>query len=169
VLHGLLGGGIGGLLGGLFYLALRGVWALLLGDRADESWTPSATGFIVLGMCIGLFIGLAQVILSEAWIRVESGFRSGRELILSNDDTTIGRGEGCHIALFGDSGVEKMHARITFDQGRYFIEDIQTPGGTYLNGQRITRPTPLRAGDLIEMGRSSLRFGERQKRSRDED
>jgi hypothetical protein len=168
VIHGLLGGGVGGLLGGVFYLMLRAIWQVLLGDRADESWTPSATGFIILGMCIGLFIGLAQVILSEAWVRVEAGFRSGRELILSNDDTTIGRGEGCTIALFGDSGVEKMHARITFDRGRYFIEDVNTPGGTFLNGQRVTRPLPLRAGDLIEMGRSSLRFGERQKRPKDE-
>jgi hypothetical protein len=168
VLHGLLGGGVGGLLGGLLFLGLRAVWGAALAERTDEFWSPSATGFVALGMCIGLFIGLAQVILKEAWIRVEAGFRAGRELILSGPETLIGRGEGCHIALFGDSGVEKLHARLLLKGGRYFIEDDMTPGGTYVNGKRITRLTPLRAGDVIEMGRAALRFGERQKHSADE-
>jgi hypothetical protein len=164
VLHGLIGGGVGGLIGGGFFLAMRGLWGAALAERADEFWSPSAMGFVVLGMCIGLLIGLAQVILKEAWIRVEAGFRAGRELILSQTETTIGRAEGCDIGLFGDSGVEKLHARILHERGRYVLQDEDTQGGTYLNGEEIDRPTTLRAGDLIEMGRSALRFGERQKR-----
>jgi hypothetical protein len=163
VLHGVLGGGVGGLLGGVLFLGLRGLWSAAFAERTDELWSPSATGFVVLGMCIGLLIGLAQVILKEAWIRVEAGFRAGRELILSRAETTIGRGERCDVALFGDSGVEKLHARIRLEGGRYMLEDEDTPGGTYLNGYLVDRQTPLRAGDLIEMGRSALRFGERQK------
>jgi hypothetical protein len=168
VLHGLLGGGVGGLLGGGCFLAMRALWGVALAERADGLWSPSAMGFVALGMCIGLLIGLAQVILKEAWIRVEAGFRSGRELILSRAETTIGRGEGCDIALFGDSGVEKLHARIIRQRNRYVLEDEDTPGGTYLNGEPVDRPTTLRAGDLIEMGRSALRFGERQKRGEGE-
>jgi hypothetical protein len=168
VLNGLLGGGLGGLLGGAIFLALRALWGLALAERTDEFWSPSATGFVALGLCIGLLIGLAQVILKEAWIRVEAGFRPGRELILSGPETVIGRGEGSDVALFGDSGVEKVHARIVRKGGRYLLEDEGTSGGTYLNGEPITRPTPLRAGDLIEVGRSALRFGERQKRHEDD-
>ena len=85
---------------------------VVFGDQAETFWTPSAWGFVVLGLCIGLFIGLAEIILKEAWIRVEAGFRSGRELMLSKEVLTIGRGEGCDIALFGDSGVEKLHAHL---------------------------------------------------------
>ena len=60
-------------------------------------------GFVALGMCIGLLIGLAQVILKEAWVRVEAGFRAGREMILSKPEVTIGRAESCDIGLFGDA------------------------------------------------------------------
>jgi hypothetical protein len=168
VINGVLGGTLGGFLGGIIFWLLSKMWGAALAERADEFWSPSATGFVALGLCIGLLIGTAQVILKEAWIKVEAGFRPGREMILSGVETVIGRGEGSHIALFGDSGVEKVHARIIHKSGRYLLEDEGTPGGTYLNGRPIDGPTPLRAGDIIEVGRSALRFGERQKRHDDD-
>lgn len=162
--NGILGGSVGGMLGGLLYLLIRGVWALILGDRADQFWSPSATGFVALGLCIGLFIGLAQVILKTAWITVVTGFRAGRELLLSRNEMILGRAEGCDIPLFGDSQAEKQHARIVLQGGNYYLEDLQSPNGTFVNGQRLTQPTRLHSGDLIEIGRSALRFGERIKR-----
>lgn len=164
VSNGVVGGTLGGLVGGLLFLLLRTYWGWLLGARAEEFWSPSATGFVVLGLMIGLMIGLAQVILKEAWITMVAGFRSGRELMLNRPELLIGRAEGCDIPLFGDSKAEKQHARIIRSGDRYYIEDLSTPAGTSVNGERITRPTPLRAGDLIEIGRSALRFGERQRR-----
>jgi hypothetical protein len=164
VLNGVLGGTLGGLVGGLFFLLLRGLWGLALGARAEEFWSPSATGFVVLGVCIGLFIGLAQVILKEAWITVVRGFRAGREWMLTRPELIVGRAEGCDIPLFGDSKAQKQHARIVRSGDRYYIEDLDSPEGTYVNGSRIARKTPLAAGDLIEIGKSALRFGERHRR-----
>jgi FHA domain len=164
VVNGVLGGAIGGVLGGTLFLVLRGLWGLVLRERAEDFWSPSATGFVALGLCIGLLIGLAQVILKEAWVRVEVGFRAGRELILSRAETTIGRAESSDVGLFGDPSIERLHARIVLEDGRYLLEDAGTPGGTFLNGERISGPTPLSAGDEIGVGRSRLRFGERQKR-----
>ena len=158
----MLGGGIGGLLGGVLSLALRGLWKALYAEKPQNLlWSPSAIGFVVLGACIGLMIALAQVFLREAWIRVEAGFRAGREMLLSKSETLIGRAEGCDIGLFGDPGVEPRHARILLQQGRYLLVDAGSNGGTYLNDNRITQPTPLRSGDLIRLGRNVLRFGER--------
>jgi MFS family permease len=168
VLNGLLGGLVGGLLGGAMYLLLGAGWSAVLEERAVDSWSSPATGCVVLGLCIGLLIGLAQVILKEAWVRVEAGFRSGRELILSRPEITIGRAESSDIGLFGDPGIEKRHARIIREGDRYLIEDLGTPGGTYINDRRIEKPTPLRAGDLIRVGRSLLRFGERARRPAEE-
>ncbi len=164
VANGLLGGLVGGAVGGLLYLMVRGAWGLAFGDRAEEFWSPSAMGFVALGLCVGLFVGLAQVILKSAWIAVVTGFRAGREMLLTQAETIIGRAEGCDVPLYGDPGVAKRHARIVLRGGRYLLEDLDAPGGTYLNGERIARPMPLRAGDLIEVGRSSLRFGEKVKR-----
>ncbi|MBV9121969.1 MAG: FHA domain-containing protein [Planctomycetes bacterium] len=166
ILNGTLGGTVGGLAGGALFLVFKGIWTgIFRGKPADLLWSPSATGFVALGLCIGLLIGLAQVILKEAWIRVESGFRAGRELILSKDEVIIGRSEASDIGLFGDAGVERTHAYIQRRGGRYLLVDAGTPSGTYLNGERIHGPTPLRSGDLIRVGKNTLRFGERQKRN----
>jgi MFS family permease len=164
LIHGLIGGFVGGFLGGLIFLALQYLGALVFREVVTDPWTPVAAGFIALGLCIGLLIGTAQVVLKEAWLKIESGRRAGRELILSKPAITIGRAESCDIGLFGDPTVERTHARILLQNNRYLVADENTPGGTYLNGQRIGEPAPLRSGDVIRVGNCTLRFGERQKR-----
>ncbi|HXG09968.1 MAG TPA: FHA domain-containing protein [Gemmataceae bacterium] len=166
VRNGMIGGTAGGLLGGTLSLLLRGFWlGLFRHAPGEELWSPSALGFVALGACIGLLIGLAQVVLKEAWVRVEAGFRPGRELILSKAETTIGRAEGCDIGLFGDPTIERLHARILKRGDRYLLADGDTPGGTFLNDVPVAGPTVLRSGDLIRVGGSLLRFGERKKRT----
>jgi hypothetical protein len=148
------GGALGGFVGGLF--------AFLGREALGSSWRfPTAAGFVALGLCIGLLVGLAQVILKEAWIRVETGFRSGREMILAKEKTSIGRAEHSDIPLFGDTSVAKLHAQIVLDAHRYFVEDNGTPEGTYLNEERIHGRMPLKSGDEIRVGKSVLRFYER--------
>jgi hypothetical protein len=164
VINGLIGGAAGGLLGSLLYVAIRIVLSKLLNKPAKDLLSSSSWGFVALGTCIGLLIGLAQVILKEAWLRVEAGFRPGRELILSRNEVTIGRAEACDIGLFGDNGIERTHARILRKGDRFLLADEDTPGGTFLNEQRVRQPTPLRAGDEIRVGKSLIRFGERRKR-----
>ncbi len=163
VLRGALGGAIGGLLGGLADWGLGRVWDRLLPGRADLL-SPSATGFVALGLCIGLMIGLAQVVLREAWLLVEAGFRRGREVPLNKAEITLGRAESCDVGLFGDAGVSGLHARILRQGGRYLIADAGSAGGTFVNDVEIQGPTPLRSGDRIRMGASLLRFRERRKR-----
>jgi len=161
----LTGGAVGGLLGGVIALALKLVYAgVFTGKDPDTLWSPTATGFVALGMCIGLLVGLAQVILKEAWIKVEAGFRPGRELILAKELTTIGRGEGCDLGLFGDMECEKMHARIVLTGHQYYVEDTGTPGGTFVNDHRVNGRSALKNGDVIRVGKSLLRFRERAKK-----
>lgn len=155
-LNGVYGGLLGGFLGGLPFGFLMGSSRIPHGDLA--------VSLVVLGLCVGLMIGLAQVILKEAWLKVAKGFRAGRELLLTKDETTIGRAEDCDLGLFGDSGVERLHARILLQNHRYLLADAGSPGGTFLNDERISQPTPLKSGDTIRVGGSIIEFGERQKR-----
>jgi hypothetical protein len=161
VINGVIGGGIGGLIGAVCYILLGKALGWLF--KRDDLLSSSAWGMVVLGACIGLFIGLAQVILKEAWVRVESGFRPGRELILNKDVVTIGRAESCDVGLFGGHGIEKVHARILLQGKRYVLADENTPGGTYVNDEKLAGPRELRNGDSIRVGDCVLRFGERQK------
>jgi hypothetical protein len=164
-IKGVAGGAVGGAVGGLLSLLLGAAWgALFKGKPPDRLWSPSATGFVMLGLCIGLLIGLAQIILKEAWVRVEQGFRRGREMLLQKGEITIGRAEGCDIGLFGDPLVDKLHARILRQGNQYVVVDAGSMAGTFVNDQRVVGPTPLRDGDSIRLGKCVLRFGERAKR-----
>jgi hypothetical protein len=166
LVNGVIGGTAGGILGGTLFVLLQGTWTFFFQDKpTQELWTPSATGFVVLGLCIGLLIGMAQVILKEAWLRIEIGRRAGRELLLTKPEVTIGRAESCDVGLFGDPGVERLHARILRQGQGFVLADAGTPGGTFLNDHRLTQVTPLRSGDAIRVGHCVLRFGERVKRT----
>src|SRR5262245_43533232 len=151
LINGVIGGLLGGLLGGLPYTFLAGSAGL-----ARSGLTIS---LVLLGGCIGLMIGLAQVILKEAWLRVEEGFRAGRELLLTRDETTIGRAESCDLGVFGDNTVEKVHARIVRKNNRYLIAHAADEGETLVNGEPVGgKGVPLRAGDAIRVGKCVLRF-----------
>jgi hypothetical protein len=165
VRNGLIGGAAGGVLGGILSILLRVAWGGMFKDKPSEMlWAPSAWGFVALGACIGLFIAIAQVVLTEAWLKVEQGFRKGREMLLAKGEITIGRAESCDIGLFGDNLVEKLHARIEHRGNDYILHDNNTASGTFVNDQRVVGPRLLRSGDLIRLGRCLLRFGERQKK-----
>ena len=156
-LNGIYGGLLGGFVGGvIFGFCLKYLTQLPNGSLA--------IGLVIVGLCIGLLIGLAQVVLKEAWLKIEAGFRAGREVMLSKDETTIGRAESCDVGLFGDSALEKLHARIQRKNNQYFLADAETSGGTYLNDKPVRKPTPLHNGDQIRVGNCVLRFGERAKR-----
>lgn len=157
--NGLIGGVLGGFLGGLFF----GLVAALVTERAV---TGRAVSFVLLGLCIGFFIGLAQVVLKEAWLTVEAGFRPGRQMILGNDLITMGTSEKASLIFiaYGAKGVEPVHLKISKQpDGRYLLEDNQSRGGTLLNGQPISAPTVLLNGDAIQLGVNVVRFNERAK------
>jgi hypothetical protein len=155
--NGVYGGLVGGFVGGVFF-------ELLVKSSDTLPRSNLTIGLVILGVCIGLFVGLAQVILKEAWLKVERGFRAGRELLLTKDQTTIGRAEGCDVGLFGDPAVERLHARIVLQADTYLLAHAAGAGHTLLNDRPVTSPTALRDGDVIRVGKSVLRFGERQKR-----
>jgi hypothetical protein len=164
--NGLLGGTLGGLVGGLLSLFLHRLWAMAFQDADAQSlWSPSATGFVALGACIGLAVALAQIIFREAWLRVDAGFRPGRQILLTKPETTIGRAEACDIGLFGDAATEKLHARIVREGNRWILADAGPQAATLLNGQRLTGSVALRSGDRIQIGNSVLSFGVRNPES----
>ncbi len=156
-INGLLGGFLGGFIGGVPFAILFNFDFIPLG-------TKLVLGLTAIGFSVGFLIGLAQVILKEAWLKVERGPRQGREFMLTKDETLIGRGESCDVGIFGDMDVDKKHARILLQKGRYVLEDDGSVRGTFLNDSKVAAPQKLVSGDLIRVGSCYLRFGERTKR-----
>jgi pSer/pThr/pTyr-binding forkhead associated (FHA) protein len=121
---------------------------------------------IVTGAAIGLFIGLVETLLKQAWIRVVQGRNEGREYVISKTRTTIGRDELSDIGLFGDQNVMPLHAVIDLaPSGRYLLRDSGNGAGTLVNGQKAPEFT-LRDGDLIMVASMKLEFHEKATASR---
>lgn len=61
-------------------------------------------------------------------------------------------------ACIDDDGISRYHARITIEGAKYWVEDLGSSNGTYINGRRITS-CELNNGDTLNLGpRVSFRF-----------
>ena len=66
-------------------------------------------------------------------------------------DVTVGRSSKNTIVI-KDKFVSSMHMKIHEEDGSYFIEDLDSQNGTYLNGQLIEDIIELKNGDTIGVG-----------------
>jgi len=66
-------------------------------------------------------------------------------------EISIGRLDDNDVCL-PKTNVSKRHARLIYKDQRYIIVDQQSTNGTFVNGRKITAPTPLRRGDKIYIG-----------------
>ena len=65
--------------------------------------------------------------------------------------TTIGRTNGNDLIIQGRT-VSRRHARLYFDSGRWYLEDLQSANGTLVNNVRVYQPVVLNDGDVINFG-----------------
>ena len=70
----------------------------------------------------------------------------------------LGRAEGRPEFVLDHPSVSRRHARLTVDGRRILLYDLGSANGTFVNGRRLTKPVPLRAGDSIDIGPFSLGF-----------
>jgi pSer/pThr/pTyr-binding forkhead associated (FHA) protein len=77
----------------------------------------------------------------------------GRKTVvpLVRDEITIGRQEGNTIRLT-ERNVSRRHARLVKENGHVLIEDLGSYNGVRVNGEKITGPTRIKEGDLVEIG-----------------
>jgi hypothetical protein len=80
---------------------------------------------------------------------------SGRQVPV-RDGLVIGRGSSCDLVL-DDPQAGDRHALIRLEGEQWLLQDLGTPGGTLVNGARLTT-LPLSHGDQIQIGNSTLVF-----------
>jgi FHA domain len=68
---------------------------------------------------------------------------------------SIGRGKSCAIQP-DDAYVSQMHARLFGRDGQWFVEDLGSTNGTFVNDRRVASPTQVHAGDVIRVGKTVL-------------
>ncbi len=87
----------------------------------------------------------------RALLTVVNGPNIGRVYSVRDGETLLGRGRNVHVRM-DDAGASRVHARIvTAESGRYFLEDMQSTNGTFVDGERIER-YELTSGKRINIG-----------------
>lgn len=90
---------------------------------------------------------------------MQTGAMKGRTYRFHQDVTTIGRTNGNDLMLYGHT-VSRRHARLWFQNGHWFLEDVGSSNGTRVNNNLLTRDQVviLNDGDVIRFGDEEVVF-----------
>lgn len=95
-------------------------------------------------------------------LTVIQGPDKGRRFDLpDNEPQQIGRSS--ESLPLSDQTISRRHCELTPDEGKWYIKDLDSANGTYVNGVRVTEPRLLQPGDQIRTGMSLFLFGEEPK------
>lgn len=84
-------------------------------------------------------------------LRLESGGASGATFEVARSGATLGRAEENTIRL-NDLSVSRKHARITYRQGGYWLSDLGSTSGTWVDGVRLNAAQRVTSGQIIDIG-----------------
>lgn len=86
---------------------------------------------------------------------VTAGQLAGTRITLGEAQITIGRAEDSTLVITDDYASAR-HARLVPRDGQWYVEDLGSTNGTYLDRAKVTGPTPVPLGVPIRIGRTSL-------------
>jgi hypothetical protein len=130
----------------LFFLrVLRAVWTEVRGPAVVASRPAASPG---RRPTPGRRRGTPRLVV------VEPKERKGRTYDL-RDEQTVGRAAGCQITL-DDTYISQLHARVFSKDGGWFVEDLGSTNGTYLNSKRVSGALALKRGDRVKIGATVL-------------
>lgn len=71
------------------------------------------------------------------------------------DEVTVGRAPGCAVSL-DDTFASQIHARVFHRDGQWFVEDLGSTNGTWINRKRVHGPMRMHPGDRLQVGNTVL-------------
>jgi hypothetical protein len=82
---------------------------------------------------------------------IHEGERAGQRWTIREDEIVIGRGGECDLVL-PERQVSREHVRVFRSGASYYLEDLDSKNGTWVNGKQVKGATvPLRDGDEIHL------------------
>jgi len=94
----------------------------------------------------------------HAFLEVISSEERGKHIKLGKSEVIIGRSPECGIQI-SVKNVSRKHARILYLNEEYYIEDLGSTNGIYINGVKVAKCI-LRGLDQIEIGEMKVIFYE---------
>ena len=90
-----------------------------------------------------------------ALLQASAGPAQGTTFEVSEAGATLGRSRDNPIPIL-DEELSRRHARIEFKDGAYWLTDLGSTNGTFVNQTRLSAPHRLQSGDVIELGTTRL-------------
>ena len=91
-------------------------------------------------------------------LAVVGGAMRGSTAPLKESGVLLGRNPECTLVI-DDDYASGRHARVYAEGGSWFVEDLGSTNGTFVDGRRITDPTPLKEGTQLRIGTTVLELG----------
>lgn len=93
----------------------------------------------------------------EYALRVSSGLTQGALVPLSKKKNILGRSFRACLPL-EDERVSREHAQILMNEGKFFLSDMGSTNGTFLNNVEVKGEMEVKSGDVIRIGNSIFRL-----------
>jgi predicted component of type VI protein secretion system len=81
---------------------------------------------------------------------IHEGEHAGQRWIIEGDTLVIGRGTECDLVL-PERQVSRQHVKIKLVNDHYYVEDLDSKNGTWVNGQVLKGERQLKDGDEIQL------------------
>lgn len=86
---------------------------------------------------------------------VTSGPITGASINLTGGVITFGRAPNCSLVI-DDEYASSMHAKIYNRDGIFYLADMESTNGTFLDGQQVQGEVPIQMGQSIRIGRTVI-------------
>lgn len=107
--------------------------------------------------------GRRTVLISEkrkppvlGWLVAMTGDQKGEDFRLREGKNVLGSAADAQVVIH-DATVSAQHASLRYDDGKFFLTDLDSSNGTYINEKRIAREE-LKDNDLVRVGEITLKF-----------
>ncbi len=77
----------------------------------------------------------------------------GAEFTIS-ESMTIGRGQGCNVPMPRDTFASSVHARIYQHSNGWYVDDLDSTNGTFVNGKKVAGSQIIVSGDRLQVGQT---------------
>jgi len=83
---------------------------------------------------------------------------SNRKIPVATPRCRVGRDDLNDIVISGDQSISRFHFIISLDNDEFTVQDAKSRHGTFLNGNALTSPEPIKDGDVLKVGVSLFWF-----------
>jgi len=87
------------------------------------------------------------------YIEIEEGKESLRQF--TQTEIVLGRDASCDLCIM-DEALSAHHARVIYHHGQWWLEDLNSTNGTFLNHEKLVTPVVVITGDEFRCGNTTF-------------